>query len=71
MRTAHLKLTLQGCSLELCHLSFVSGPPSFSLTSVVANEQGGDGGESVDGTDRTSDRMINDPLLSVRGWCAE
>jgi hypothetical protein len=67
MHTPHLKLTLRGRSLELCHLSFVSGPPSFSLTSVVANEQGGDGGESVDGTDRMSDRMINDLLFGGGG----
>jgi hypothetical protein len=60
MRISHLKLTLQGCSLALCHLSFVYDPPNFSLTSVVANEQGGDRGGSVNGTYRTSDRMIND-----------
>jgi hypothetical protein len=67
MRTFYLKLTLQGCILELCSLNFVSDLPSSLLTSVVANEQGGDGGESIDGTDRTSDRMINDLLLSVGG----
>jgi hypothetical protein len=60
MRTPYLRLTLQGCSLKLCHLSVVSGPPSFSLISVVANKQGVIGGESMNGTDRTSDRMIND-----------
>jgi hypothetical protein len=40
------------------------------LISVVANEQGVDGGESVDGTDRMSDSMINDPLFGGRSWCA-
>jgi hypothetical protein len=61
MRTPRLKLTLQSCNLALCHLSFISDPLSSLLTSVVANEQGGDGGGLVDGTDRTSDRMINNP----------
>jgi hypothetical protein len=67
MHTPELKLTLQGCSLQFCHLSFVSDPPSSSLAFVVANEQGGDGGESVDGTDRTSDSMVNDALSSIGG----
>jgi hypothetical protein len=67
MRIGYLKLTLQSCSLELCHLSFVSNPPSFLLTSVVAEEQGGDGEESVDGTNRTSDSMINDKLFGGGG----
>jgi hypothetical protein len=40
MRIPHLRLTLQGCSLKLCHLSLVSDPPSSLLTSVIANEQG-------------------------------
>jgi hypothetical protein len=67
MRTPHLKLTLQGRSLKRCYLYFVSGPPSFPLTSVVANEQGGDEGEPVDGTNRMSDSMINDPLFGGGG----
>jgi hypothetical protein len=67
MHTPYLKLTLQGLSLELCHLYFLSGPPSSSLTSVVANEQGGDGGESVDSIDRMSDSMINNTLFSSEG----
>jgi hypothetical protein len=67
MHTPHLKLTLQSRSLKLCHFGFVSNPSTSLLTPVVANEQGGDGGESVDGTDSTSDRMINDLLLSVGG----
>jgi hypothetical protein len=67
MRTPHVKLILRGRSLELCHLNLVSDPPSSLLTSVVANEQGGDGGESVDGTDRMSDSMINDPLFAGGG----
>jgi hypothetical protein len=67
MRNPHLKLILRGRGLELCHLDFVSDPPSSLLTSVVANEQGGDGEESVDGTDRMSDSMINDPLLANGG----
>jgi hypothetical protein len=67
MRTPYLKLTLQGCSLELCHFSFVSDPPSSLSTFVVANEQGGDGGELVDGTDRMSDSMINDTLFGGGG----
>jgi hypothetical protein len=66
MRTAYLELTLQSCSLERC-LSFVSDPPSFLLPSVAAKEQGGDGGESVDSTNRTSDSMINDKLFGGGG----
>jgi hypothetical protein len=61
MRTPYLRLTLQSCNLALCHLSFISDPLSSSLTPVVANKQGGIRGESMNGTDRTSDRMINDP----------
>jgi hypothetical protein len=67
MRTPHLRLILQGRDLKLCHLNFVSNPPSSLLTFVVANEQGGDRGESVDGTDRISDSMINDPLFAGGG----
>jgi hypothetical protein len=67
MRTPHLKLILRGRGLELCYLDFISDPPSSILTSVVANEQGGDGGELVDGTDRISDSMINDPLFAGGG----
>jgi hypothetical protein len=67
MRTPYLKLTFQSCSLELCHLGFVSDPPSFLLTLVVASKQGGDRGESVDGTNRTSDSMINDKLFGGGG----
>jgi hypothetical protein len=67
IRTAYLKLTLQSCSLERCHVSFVSNPPSFLLPSVVAEEQGGDGGESVNGTNRTSDSIINDKLFGGGG----
>lgn len=67
MHTPHLKLTFRGCSLELCYLSFVSDLPSSLLTSVVANEQGVDGGESVDGTDRMSNSMINNPLFGGGG----
>jgi hypothetical protein len=37
------------------------------MTPVVANEQGGDRGGSVDGTDRTSDSMINDLLFGGGG----
>jgi hypothetical protein len=68
MRTPYLKLAFCGCSLELCHLSFFSDPLSSLLTSVVANEQGGDGGEPVDGTHRISDRMINDQLFGGGGY---
>jgi hypothetical protein len=60
-------VTLQGGSLALCHLSFVSGPPSSSLTFVVVNEQGGDGGEPVDGTDNMSDSMTNNQLFGGGG----
>jgi hypothetical protein len=67
MRTPHLKLILRGRGLELCYLDFVSDPPSSLLTSAVANEQGGDGGESVDGIDRMSDSIINDPLFTSGG----
>jgi hypothetical protein len=67
MLTPHLKLILRGCGLELCYLDFVSNPPSTLLTFVVANEQGGNRGELVDGTDRISDSMINDPLLAGGG----
>jgi hypothetical protein len=67
MRTPHLKLTLQGYSLELCHLSCVSDPPSSLLTSVIANEKGAEGGESVDGTDRTSNSMVNNALFGGGG----
>jgi hypothetical protein len=67
MLTPHLKLILQSCSLELCYLSFVSDPPSFLLTSVVASEQGGDRGELVDGTNRTSDSITNDKLFGGGG----
>ena len=67
MCTPHIKLTLQGYSLELCQLGFVSDPPSSLLTSVVANEQGGDGGELVDRTDRMSNRMINNQLFGGGG----
>jgi hypothetical protein len=67
MRTPHLKLILQDCGLELCHLDLVSNPSSSLLTFLVAKEQGGDGGEPVDGTDRISDSMINDPLFAGGG----
>jgi hypothetical protein len=67
MRTPHLRLILRGRGLELCHLDFVSDPPSSLLTFVVANEQGGDEGESVDDTDRMSDNMINDPFFADGG----
>jgi hypothetical protein len=35
--------------------------------SVVANGQWGIRGESVDGTDRTSDNAVNNALLSIGG----
>jgi hypothetical protein len=69
MHTPHLKLTFLGCSLKLCHLSFFLSPPSSLLTSVVANEQGVDKGESVAGTDRMSDSIVNNTLFGVGGWC--
>jgi hypothetical protein len=67
MRTPHLKLISRGRGLELCHLNFVSDPPSSLLIFVVANEQGADGGESVDGTDRISDSTINNPVFAGGG----
>jgi hypothetical protein len=67
MLTPHLKLILRGSSLKLCYLEFVSDPPNSLLTSVVANEQGGDREESVDGTDRMSDSVINNPLFASGG----
>ena len=67
MRTPHLELTSRGCNLGLCHLGFVSDPPSSLLISVVANEQGVDGGESVNDTDRMSDSMTIDPLFGGGG----
>ena len=71
MSTPHLKMTFRGRKFELCYLGFVSNPPSSLLTSVVADEQGVVGGESVDGTDRMSDSMVNDPLFCGGGSCAE
>lgn len=35
--------------------------------SVVANEQGGIRGKLMDSTDRTSDSVVNNALLSVGG----
>jgi hypothetical protein len=67
MRTPYLMLTLQSCSLELCYLDVVSDPPTYSLTSVVANEQGGDGGELFNWSNRTSDSMTNDLLFGGGG----
>jgi hypothetical protein len=64
MRTPYLKLTFSGCSLELYYLGIVFILPSSLLTSVVANKQGGSGGESVNGTDRTSGSIINNLLFS-------
>jgi hypothetical protein len=34
---------------------------------TVANEQGGIRGESMDGTDRTSDSMVNNALFGIGG----
>jgi hypothetical protein len=67
MLTPQPKLILRGRSLKLCYLDFASNPPNSLLTAVVANEQGGDRGESVDGIDRMSDSMINDPLFASGG----
>jgi hypothetical protein len=67
MHTPHLKLTLQGCSLALYYLSFVSNLLSSLLTSVVAKEQGGSRGELVNSTNRMSDSTINNLLFSSRG----
>jgi hypothetical protein len=71
MRTAYLKLTLQSCSLELCHLGFISGLPSSSLKSVVANEPGGNRGELVNSIHRMSDSIINNLLFGVGDYYAD
>ena len=63
----HLKLTFRGSSLALCHLDIVSGLPSSLLTSVVVNEQGVDGRDSIGGTDGMSDSMINNLLFGGGG----
>lgn len=40
MHTPHLNSTFRCCSLDLCHLSFVSRPPSSSCRPPVANRRG-------------------------------
>jgi hypothetical protein len=46
MCPSYLKSTFRGCSLNLCHLSFFSSPPSSLQRCTVANKQGGINGES-------------------------
>ena len=40
------------CSLDLCHLDFLSDPPSCVEAYTVANEQGGIRGELIGGTNK-------------------
>ncbi|KAH8631533.1 hypothetical protein IG631_13216 [Alternaria alternata] len=45
MCPSYLKSTFQGCSLNLCHLSFFFSPPSSLQSCTIANKQGGINGE--------------------------
>jgi hypothetical protein len=59
------------CCLTLCHVGFLSSPPSSSQIETVANKQGGIRAESINGTDSTGDSIISDALSSVGGSCAK
>ena len=57
MRIVHLRLIFKARNLDLCYLVFPFSPPSLLGVYTVANEQGGVEGESIGGTDITSDGM--------------